>query len=85
MVLMMMQAEAALASLDPEELPGLSGIGHEAGAQPEGRHGHEGGSAEPEQAPLHGHKVMPSMDLCMVGISCSSLCKKRLYQPVIVQ
>ena len=63
MVVMLMQAEAALASLDPEELPVLSGSGHEAGAEPEGRRGRGGVSAQLEQAFLQGHGGMPSKGL----------------------
>ena len=66
MVVTLMQAEAALASLDPEELPGLSGSGHEAGAEPEGRRGHGGASAQLEQAPLQGHEGVPFKGLGMV-------------------
>ena len=66
LVVMLMQAEAALASLDPEELPALSGSGQGAGAEPEGRGGRGSAGAQPEQAPLQGHDGMPSKGLSMV-------------------
>lgn len=67
LVVKLMQAEAALASLVPEELPALSGSGQ--GAEPEGRGGRGSAGAQPEQAPLQGHEGMPSKGLGMVRSS----------------
>ena len=85
LVVMLLQAEAALASLDPEELPALSGSGQEAGAQPDGRGGRGSASAQPEQAPLQGHEGMPSKGLGMVRGLLIMVPEVCLYRLVLAQ